>query len=145
MRKAILTAIGSAFLLLLAFSAASAFDLKPGLWEIATTTESTGAPPIPADFLAKLTPEQQAKFQAAMQARMNHPRQHTYQKCMTREEIDDPGALLKESDNCKPTILSKSSNSAKVKVICSGEMNSTILYDWHAPTPKTMDGTMNMT
>ena len=44
-------------------------DVKPGLWETTTTTEMGGMPPMPADVLAKMTPEQRAKFEAAMKAR----------------------------------------------------------------------------
>jgi hypothetical protein len=35
-------------------------DVKLGLWESTTTMEHSGAPPIPAEVLARLSPEQRA-------------------------------------------------------------------------------------
>src|SRR5580704_3090689 len=45
-------------------------DLKPGLWQITSTGSMTGAPPIPPEVLANMTPEKRAQAQAMMQAAM---------------------------------------------------------------------------
>ena len=45
-------------------------NIKLGLWEIATQANISGAPPIPEDALAKMSPEQRAHMQAAIEASM---------------------------------------------------------------------------
>ncbi len=64
MRKRIIV-IAAIFILTVVTAAAQAFDLKPGLWEMKTTSESTGAPPISEDMLAKLPPERRAASNAS--------------------------------------------------------------------------------
>ena len=49
-------------------------DVKTGQWESTMTGQTTGMPPIPDDVLNRMTPEQRAKIQAAMQAREAVPR-----------------------------------------------------------------------
>lgn len=148
MRKAILLITsGIAVFLVAAVTTAGAFNLKPGLWELTMTSESSGAPPIPDAMMSRLTPEQRARIQAAMQSRMNHPTQHTYKRCLTREEIDNPFKPDKqnESEKCVPTVLSKTASSEDVKVVCTGDVTSSIIYRWQAPTPESMTGTMDST
>src|SRR5665213_1918902 len=55
-------------------------NVKPGLWEIASEGQINGAPPISDDMLARLTPEQREKFQAAMQASMANAAKPTLSK-----------------------------------------------------------------
>jgi Protein of unknown function (DUF3617) len=43
-------------------------NIKPGLWEVTTNPKMSGQMPIPEEQLAKMTPEQRARLQAAMQA-----------------------------------------------------------------------------
>ena len=48
-------------------------DVKTGLWEVTTTVSTSGQMPIPPDLLAKLTPEQRAKFEQQMSGRSLQP------------------------------------------------------------------------
>src|SRR6266568_18776 len=43
-------------------------NVKPGLWETTATYKTSGAPPIPPETLAKLTPQQQARLEERMKA-----------------------------------------------------------------------------
>ncbi|HTE88846.1 MAG TPA: hypothetical protein VK639_07845 [Terriglobales bacterium] len=43
-------------------------NVKTGLWETTTTRITSGEIPIPAEMLARLTPEQRAKMEARMKA-----------------------------------------------------------------------------
>ena len=66
------------------YAAAATLNLNPGLWEMTTTGETTGAPPIPADILAQMPPERRAKLEAAMAAnatRASTP--HVSKQCIT--------------------------------------------------------------
>ena len=57
--------------MVLAYAADPAFDVKTGLWEVTSTGSMSGAPPIPQDALARMTPEQRAQMEAAMQTVVN--------------------------------------------------------------------------
>src|SRR5437016_3699866 len=41
-------------------------NIKPGLWEVSHHPQVTGQVPIPEEQLAKLTPEQRARMEAAL-------------------------------------------------------------------------------
>jgi hypothetical protein len=144
-KAAILTTAAGALLLLAAVTSANAFDLKPGLWEMTTTSQSSGAPPIPESMMANLTPQQREQFMAKMQAVMHNPAPRTYRRCLTRDRVNDPLALnSKDTDNCTPTVLSKTSSSESVKVVCTGETPSTVMIKWQASSPKTASGTYDV-
>ena len=80
-----------AVLFALAGGAASAapttpLKVKPGAWEMTHTMrlESHGAPP----GTDPLSPEQRARFEAAMQARAKNPRARTHRQCVTKQKLD---------------------------------------------------------
>ena len=83
-------------------------DVKLGLWETTTVNEMSGMPPMPAEVLAKLTPEQRAKMEAAFKARAAQgPRTTTQRTCLTKEELSKPLALGDDNDkSCARTIIS---------------------------------------
>ena len=37
-------------------------NVKPGNWEITTTTKTVGKAPIPKEILSKMTPEQRSRY-----------------------------------------------------------------------------------
>jgi len=82
------TSLGLIFLwapVLLASGDVQPLNIKTGLWQLTMTTTVSGRPPIPPEALARMTPEQRAKFEAAMKARASHgPRTRTYKNCVTK-------------------------------------------------------------
>ena len=104
-------------------------NIKTGLWEVTYTRNSSGEMPIPAEYAAKLTPEQLARMRAAMKNSANSS--HSYKSCVKKEDVD--GSLLNSGDSqCKVTILKSTSSEVDGKMSCSleGGMHG--------------DGTMNM-
>src|SRR6266850_6050685 len=86
-------------------------NIKPGLWEVSIDPHVSGEMPIPEDQLAKMTPEQRARLQAAMKSHMaNGGKPRVYKECMTPEkiargfEIDPHG----EDASCKRNVVSSS-------------------------------------
>jgi hypothetical protein len=62
-------------------------NVKLGLWEIATHPQVNGNLPITDEQLAKLPPDQRAKFEAAMQAALARGAQpRLFKECMTAEK-----------------------------------------------------------
>jgi hypothetical protein len=95
-------------------------NVKLGLWEVHMVPQVSGDyPAMSDDQLAKLTPDQRARMQAAMQAAMtdmNKPR--TTQNCMTAEKLQR-GFGEKDSANCKTTVTTNSSNEFESRQICT--------------------------
>src|SRR5438045_3135799 len=89
--------------IVLAQAADPAFDVKTGLWELTSTGSMSGAPPIPAEALARMTPEQRAQMEAAMQAaiaRNNQP--HVSKSCMTQRQLEKaPNFAESHDQSCK--------------------------------------------
>jgi hypothetical protein len=102
-------------------------NVKPGLWEIASEGQINGAPPIPEDMLARLTPEQRANFEASMQASMaNAAKPRLSKHCMTPEKIRR-GLDVEQHNNasCQKKVLSNSASEMDVTEDCSDANGST--------------------
>lgn len=122
-------------------------DVKPGLWETATTSEVSGAPMIPPEALAHLTPEQRAKIEAARKARQARgPQARTHQTCMTKEKLSKPLTFGENQESCKMTVLASSRNKQEIHSECAtefGKSSSEIRFE--APNSENIKGTTLMT
>src|SRR5215472_5348689 len=69
-------------------------NVKTGLWQSTSTVAITGGLGLPPDVAAKLTPEQKARYEAAMQAQAGgHTSTHTNKSCLTQKDLTtDPFA-----------------------------------------------------
>ena len=76
------------------FALADSLDVKPGAWDMSITTLTRGSL-IPPNLLAKMPPEQRAKFEQSMQARSGKPMTHNSKECVTQEDLDQD-RMLKE-------------------------------------------------
>src|SRR5258708_23095420 len=86
-------------LLLWAADKLTPLNIREGLWEMTVTHSMTGMPAIPPDTLAKMTPEQRARVEAAMkQSGMGGPTADVPKECGTKEKLDKQSAF---SDNRK--------------------------------------------
>jgi hypothetical protein len=104
-------------------------NIKPGLWEVATNPHISGEMPIPEDQLAKMTPEQRAKLEAAMQAHMtNGAKPRVYKECMTPEKIARGFDIDKHGDDasCKRNVISSSANELTLHDECNKPERKTV-------------------
>lgn len=109
--------------------------IKPGLWEISSENQFSGAPPVSDEQLARLTPDQRARMQALMQASMAEAaKPHLAKHCMTPEKIAR-GLDLDENKNtgCQRKILSNSGSELQMTETCPLNGGSTVL-DEHFKT-----------
>jgi hypothetical protein len=83
-------------------------NIKTGLWEISVTPKMSGEMPIPEEQLAKMTPEQRARIEAAMKNAGSKPR--VYKECMTPEKIAKGFEMDRGADaaSCKRNVISSS-------------------------------------
>jgi Protein of unknown function (DUF3617) len=96
-------------------------NVKTGAWETTYVTTISGTPPIPADMLAKMTPEQRARFQEAM-GRMasGTPRTRTYKTCETKKDLEKDPFEDKEN-SCVGTVLTSTGSKMEVHEVCTME------------------------
>ena len=117
--------------------------IKTGLWEVTYSRSANGDVPMPAGFASKLTPEQRARYEAAMKEKSTH----TYKSCVKKEDID--GSLLKNDQKCKVTVLKSTSSELDGKMECdmegmrgNGTMNMHVIDSEHTQgvTHMTLNG-----
>jgi hypothetical protein len=94
-------------------------DVKPGLWEVTTTTAMSGMPPI--DY-SGMPPEQRARIEAAMKARQAMGnRVHVRKSCLTREKLAKEPFQDEDNNNesCTRTVISSTRNMLQAKLHCT--------------------------
>jgi hypothetical protein len=129
-----------------AYAAGTPLNIRLGLWEMTTTGEVSGVPPIPPETLARMTPEQRARAQAAMAARMaQRDKPEVRKQCVTKENLErgfDP--KNSGAQGCHTTITSSSAQVMEMKQECSGQHKFTGTFHFEAPTPVTVVGKYDM-
>jgi hypothetical protein len=108
-------------------------NIKLGLWEIATQANISGAPPIPEDALAKMSPEQRAHMQAAIEASMAQVAKPRLAKhCVTQEKVAQGFNLDRQHDSatCQKKLVTNTSTELQLSETCP-ESNGSTSIDEH--------------
>ena len=96
---------------------AEPLDVKPGLWEMTTTTAMSGMPPM--DY-SGMPPEQQARIEAAMKARQAMgPRVHVHKSCVTKEKLEREPFQEKDNESCTRTVISSTRTKWQGNLLCT--------------------------
>jgi hypothetical protein len=99
------------------FAYPAPLDVKPGLWEITTTTAMSGMPPI--DY-SGMPPEQRARIEAAMQARQAMgPMTKVRKSCVTTEKLAKEPFQDSDTASCTHTVVSSTPTRLRVKLHCT--------------------------
>jgi len=101
-------------------------NIKPGLWQVTVTPKMSGEMPIPEDQLAKMTPEQRAKIDAAMKGAGSKP--HVYKDCMTPEKIAKGFQMERGADeaSCKRNIITSTASELTLHDECNHTNRKTV-------------------
>ena len=121
-------------------------DVKLGLWESTVTHQMSGMPPIPPEALARMTPEQQARMEAAMKGRSGHATTSTSKSCMTKEKLEKGATFGEQRKECTHSVTNSSRTKADIKFECTEEqmkVNGTIHYE--VVDSENVKGTTEMT
>jgi len=120
-------------------------DVKLGLWESTWTNQVSGMPPMPADALANLTPEQRAKVEDAMKARANGmPNVRTHKQCMTKEKLEKD-ATFDDRKSCTHSVTSSTRHKLEMKIECAEQgMKSSGTLRVEAVDSENVKGAMQM-
>ena len=98
-----------------------AFNVNPGLWQVTTSGTASGAPSIPAEALAQLTPEQRVQVEAAMKgamARVAAPR--TMRSCITAEQLRRNPDFTRGGKSCQQSVVTRTATDIELRETCSG-------------------------
>jgi hypothetical protein len=111
----------------LASFAADNFNAKEGLWEMTMTTSGMG---IPADKLAKMTPDQRAMVEQMMKQKgmSMSGNTMTIKSCVTKEKIAKGAAFSDNrngSNDCAHSVVKTSATHMEVKFHCESKNGGT--------------------
>jgi hypothetical protein len=104
-------------------------NIKPGLWEVTTNPHMSGEMPIPEEQLAKMTPEQRTRLEAAMKAGMgNGSKPRVYKECMTPEKIARGFEMDRGADeaSCKRNVVSSSATELTLHDECNNPSRKSV-------------------
>jgi hypothetical protein len=137
-----------AVLLLLAsplLFAADTFDVKPGLWQIDTTTAMDGML-LPKELLDRMSPEQQQRMAAQMKAlTAKGPITHSSKQCVTAEDLKKGfvSQMQNADQHCTFTPTAQTSKHQAGKMACGA--NGMGEADFQAVSPEQIRGTFTLT
>lgn len=117
-------------------------NVKVGLWEVTQTITSSGQVPIPADVLAKMTPEQRAKVEQQLK---NNSRTTLRKSCLTKEKLEkDPG--FSDNPNCTWTVLTSTGSKMNVRGVCADHgIKDRVSLQAEALSPESVKGSSHGT
>jgi len=122
-------------------------NVKTGLWEVTTTTTRSGEMPLPADLLAKLTPEQRAKMEETSKANSSElTRSTTRKSCLTKEKLETGAAFHEDRKSCGLTIVTSTSSKLETRVQCDVEgVKNVGTFQVEALSQESVKGAVHMT
>jgi len=124
--------------------AADKLDVKPGLWEITSTHQISGIPPMPKEWQDKVTPEQRAAMETAFKKESEKgPQTDTDRECITKQKAEQPFDVGDTKD-CKQTVVRTTRTTQEVHLACNGEYKGNGVLRVTTQTPETMTGTLDL-
>jgi hypothetical protein len=97
-------------------------DVKLGLWETTLTNQTDISSMLPPEMLAKLTPEQRAQMESAMNGRAG-PRTSTTKRCVTKDTMIEALASASTTNlkqvSCTRTFVTSTSTKMVIHMECT--------------------------
>jgi hypothetical protein len=117
-------------------------NVKTGLWRVTTVTVITGEMPIPAELLARLTPQQRTRMEERIRARSPERTTTTTEKgCITREQLEQGPAFGGDRKQCVRTVVASTSRKANMKIECEQEgLKGDGILQFEALSPENVTG-----
>jgi len=121
-------------------------NVKVGLWECTMTSIIGGQPPVPAEMLSQLTPQQRARLEERMKADSGaRTNKSVYKSCVTREKLAD-GEGFENRKECTQKVMTSTSSKLDMHVVCDQEgVKSAGTVHLDVLNPETVKGTGQMT
>jgi hypothetical protein len=121
-------------------------NVKMGLWEVVIHPQVTGSIPISDEQLQKMSPDQRARIEAAVQAGMaqaNQPR--LMKECMTAEKLAQGfNAGTESSASCQTTVVVNTRSEMETHRDCAtGDGKRSMVMHILAPSSERVTGTVH--
>jgi len=122
-------------------------NVKTGQWQTTVLINSGGSLAMPSGQMAKLTPEQQARVEAAMkQASKPKTTTHTNQDCLTQDELNKGTPFKSDDKQCTQKVLNSTSSRLNVEQDCAEDSMATkTIMSLEAISPELVKGTGTVT
>lgn len=122
-------------------------NVRLGLWEMTTSMQRTGQMGLPPDMLAKLTPEQRARYEERLKAQgANANRTTTRKNCVTKEKMEKHSMFDDNRAECKRTVVTSTGSRMEVHAECDKQgVKMTVAVVAEALDPENIKGTMHVT
>lgn len=108
-------------------------DVKPGLWEMKSTTSTKMEGDLPTPDLSKLSPEMRARVQAARE-RMASGKPHTTvrRSCVTQDQLDKERWFDDRGENggCERRYLDRSPKHVRVALSCAPKSGASVAGEY---------------
>lgn len=121
-----------------------AFDIKPGAWDVTTTTSIEGML-IPKETLDKMPAERRAKVEQQMRTRAVKPNTHTTHSCVTKEKLERSEVLKSPKPNCTSKVISHTAHKLEIEETCPPPQATKSHYKLEAKSAESYIGTMDIT
>ena len=122
---------------------ADQLNIRPGLWEMTSTTHTSGMPPLPKSMMDNMTPAQRAEMEASMKAEAaKGPQTETERQCITKEDIENP--FDSETEGCTHTIVTTTRTTQELRLTCTGDVRGSGVMRITTPTPESMSGVLDL-
>lgn len=125
-------------------SRAEGFDIKPGAWEVTTTTAIEGML-MPKEMLEKMPPAQRAKVEQHMRERAAKPNTHMTHSCVTKEKLDRSEVLKSKNPNCARKVISNSARKLEIEETCPPPRATKSHYKLEAKSAESYIGNIDVT
>lgn len=126
---------------------AESLNVRPGAWEITTSTITTGLK-ISPELSTGLKPEQRAKMEQVLKSHDGKTMTMTSQFCLTKEDVSHDRIIKEMEDEdgdaeaqCKIKVISKSSSKLVLDRMCPGPHASTTHFTIDAKTAESFVAT----
>jgi hypothetical protein len=122
---------------------AQALNVRLGLWEVTSTSQSTG---VPAVDLSQVPPEYRARAEAALKAQAGqNAKPTTRRQCVTKESLGkDLFQDTNRDPSCQWTTIAHTSSLGEFTIACTGKQKVSGHIRYEAVTPENVKGTMTM-
>jgi hypothetical protein len=122
-----------------------ALNVKLGLWEITSTSQTTG---MPAIDLSTVPPEYRGRAEAAMKAQLEQsakPSTRVRKACVTKENLQkDLFQNASKDPSCKWTTIAQTSSVGEFTIECTGKQQVSGHIRYEAANSENVKGTMTM-
>jgi hypothetical protein len=130
-----------------AATGAEPLNIKPGLWQMSTTTALSGSM-LPPALLAQMPPEQRARIEANLKQQGAGGHAGSSKSCITKEDLERGSVHTDKAEDqkdCKYRVVSQTATHMETHFQCTGEGARDGEMRFDAVSPEQIKGAVQVT